>query len=113
MEAGAKPGGRQASLRPFYADSVKAAERLGLQRALTIEGLDEEIAILRVRLTAAAGGHPEDLRPLDHGVQTLVRAVAAQYRLSPKARRDLADNIAAVLNSLGDQLLPADHVPGE
>ncbi len=38
-----------------------------------------------------------------------MRAVATQYRLSPKARKDLAERMAAVLNSVGDQILPADR----
>lgn len=37
-----------------------------------------------------------------------MRAVGARYRLSPKSRGDLADNLAATLNSLGDQLLPPE-----
>ena len=47
---------------------------------------------------------------LDHDrlIALLVRAVATQYRLSPRARKDLADRMAAVLNSVGDQILPAD-----
>ncbi len=40
--------------------------------------------------------------------RALVRAVGALYRLSPKSRKDLADNPAATLNSLGDQLLPPE-----
>ena len=40
------------------------------------------------------------------GLDILVRAVGARYRLSPKSRKDLAENLAAALNSLGDQLLP-------
>ena len=42
------------------------------------------------------------------GLDMLVRAVGARYRLSPKSRNDLADNLAATLNSLGDQLLPPE-----
>jgi hypothetical protein len=77
-------------------------------QALAMEGLEEEIAILRVKVKEATGQHPDDLRLLTHGVQALVRAVAAQYRLSPKARKDLAENLAAALTSLGDQLLPPE-----
>jgi hypothetical protein len=105
----AKPPEAPVSPDAFYADSVTEAERPQLEAALTIEGLEYEIALLRVRLKAAAKTHPEDFRLLTHGIQALVRAVAAQYRLSPKARTDLAANLSAVLNSLGDQLLPADR----
>ena len=92
----------------FYSDSLTEAERERLPAAREMEGLDEEIAVLRVRLMTALNDHPEDFRLLSQGVEMLVKAVAAQYRLSPKARRDLADHITNVLNSLGDQLLPAD-----
>ena len=93
----------------FYSDSLTEAERERLPAARRVEGLREEIAVLRVKLETALRAHPEDLRLLTHSVQTLVRAVATEYRLSPKARKDLADNFANLLNSLGDQLLPADR----
>lgn len=70
-------------------------------------GLDQEIALLRARLMGAAAG-PDGVDLLAEGVQALVRAVAAQYRLSPKARKDLSDSLAAVLNSFGDQILPTE-----
>ena len=41
------------------------------------------------------------------GLGILVRAVGARYRLSPKSSKDLAENLAAVLN-MGDQLLPPE-----
>ena len=52
---------------------------------------------------------PDDYELMLAGISMLVRAVATQYRLSPKARKDLADRMSLVLNSLGDQLLPADR----
>jgi hypothetical protein len=39
----------------------------------------------------------------------LTRAVAMQYRLSPRASKDLSDNLAAVLNRFGDLIVPADR----
>lgn len=88
---------------PFYKDAVGASERELLATAGTLEGLQEEIALLRVRLLEAVKENPGDLLLLIRGVNALTRAVAAQYRLSPKARRDLADHMANLLNSLGDQ----------
>jgi hypothetical protein len=108
VDAGAKPSESPAAHDAYYASAVTKAERPLLEAARSMEGLEEEIALLRVRLNAAAARHPEDLRLLTHGIQTLVRAVATQYRLSPKARKHLADGLAAVLNSFGDQILPAD-----
>jgi hypothetical protein len=93
--------------RGFYSDALSEAEQLLLDQARDMEGLDEEIAMLRVHLRKALEASPDDLRLVTLGVDMLVKAVAAQYRLSPKARRDLAGHLTNLLNSLGDQLLPA------
>lgn len=37
-------------------------------------------------------------------------ALLAQEKLSPRLRKDLAENAAARLDSLGDQLLPREGV---
>jgi hypothetical protein len=96
-------------MRSFYGSSLTEAERVELLKAAEVEGLDEDIAVLRVRLKTALRERPEDYALLVRGVSTLVRAVAAQYRLSPRASRDLADNLAAVLNRFGDLIVPADR----
>jgi hypothetical protein len=98
----------RAIARNFYRHSVDRAERLDLERAHKVEGLDDEIALTRVRLKRAIEEHPEDMQLLAMGMDILVRAVATRYRLSPKSRKDLADSLAATLNSLGDQLLPPE-----
>jgi hypothetical protein len=93
----------------FYDSALDEDERRSLRSARRVEGLAEEIAVLRVKLRTAVAENPEDIRLLTHGIDLLVKAVATQYRLSPKARKDLADHITNVLNSLGDQLLPASR----
>jgi hypothetical protein len=106
--ARALPTGRQTAARNFYRHALDEAERLDLERAQEMEGLDDEIAMLRVRLKRAVEERPQDVQLLVKGLDILMRAVGARYRLSAKSRRDLADNLAATLNSLGDQLLPPD-----
>jgi len=98
--------GQRLSIRNFYGPSMSEAEQEALEAAHEVEGLTDEIAMLRVKLMTAIDEHPENLKLLEAGINMLVRAVAAQYRLSPKAKGELADSITAVLNNLGDQLLP-------
>jgi hypothetical protein len=97
------------SRRSFYAGSLTEAEQVALAQAADVENLNEEIAVLRVRLRTALSEHPEDYALLVRGIGMLTRAVAAQYRLSPRASRDLSDNLAAVLNRFGDLIVPADR----
>jgi hypothetical protein len=98
----------RARARNFYRQALDQADRLDLARAQEMEGLDDEIALMRVRLKRAVEEDPKDVQLLVKGLDMLTRAVGARYRLSPKSRKDLADNLAAVLNSLGDQLLPPE-----
>jgi len=74
----------------FYHDGLSKAERVDLERAAEVENLDEEIAVLRVRLKTALKERPEDYALLVRGIGMLTRAVATQYRLSPRASKDLA-----------------------
>jgi hypothetical protein len=104
-----EPTAEPSSKRFFYAGSLSETEQLQLPEAAELEGLDEEIAALRVRLKTALKERPEDYALLVRGVGMLTRAVATQYRLSPRASKDLADNLAAVLNRFGDLIVPADR----
>lgn len=90
----------------FYASALSEAERLLLSEALEVEGLDEEIALLRVRLMKALEEHPENMQLLLKGVELLVKAVAARYRLSKKVEQDLYQNVLGVLRGIGGAIWP-------
>lgn len=85
----------------FYEEALTKAERLRLSRARGVEGIDDEIALLRVRLLSHAREHPENLELLMQGVALLTRAVAVRYRLSPKSQQDLMGSIVGVLQGVG------------
>jgi len=104
--AGEARGQGERPLR-FYARTAKnEAEAIELKEAAEVEGLEGEIAVLRVQLRAALKKEKRDFPVILKGVEVLMKAVATEYRLSPRARKDLADNFAAAMNSIGDQLLP-------
>ena len=92
---------RKASEYDFYASAVSEAERLWLDEAQELQGLDGEIALLRTRLLRLAQDQPEDTALLFRGLELLVKAVAAKYRLSSKSTEDLSTAIEEVLKSIG------------
>ena len=92
--------------RGFYEEALSQAERVKLKHARKLEGLDEEIALLRVRLSGLAQEHPEKLELLLKGITLLVRAVSARYKLSPKAEKDLYQSVVGVVKGIGDALWP-------
>ncbi|MBI4236542.1 MAG: hypothetical protein HY688_04225 [Chloroflexi bacterium] len=104
---------RPRSLRGFYARAISEAERELMEHAAEVEGLDEEIALLRTKLGQALVERPEDMDLLFKGVNLLVRAVSARYRLSGEAKRDLFDNLVGTLNGIGEQLFPERTSDGD
>lgn len=77
-----------------------------MAEALAVEGIDEEIALLRVRLRRAIEEHPDDFRLMSAGVDLIVKAAATRYRLSGPASDDLAESLSTTLRGIGLQLFP-------
>lgn len=111
-----KPAGRRPSrgrARPraqlaqdFYGSALDAAERVELEAASDIEGLDREIALLRLKLREVLSERPEDLQVMMRGIELLVKAVSARYRLSKQAEEHLAENVKGVIRGVGGRLMP-------
>lgn len=85
----------------FYEASLTEAERRQLPKAREVEGLDEEVAMLRTRLFAMAQQKPERVERLMNGMGMLLRAMAVRYRISEKSQEDLEASIAGVLDGVG------------
>lgn len=90
----------------FYGSALDAAERIELEAASEVEGLDKEIAVLRMKLREVLSERPEDLQLMLRGIELLVKAVSARYRLSKEAGENLADNLAGVIRGAGSLLMP-------
>ena len=90
----------------FYGSALDEAERVQLDNAAGVDGLDAEIAVLRVKLRQALSERPEELALMLRGIELLVKAVSARYRLSPEAEEDLASSLAGVVRGVGGQLFP-------
>ncbi len=90
----------------FYGSALDAAEQIELEAASDIEGLDREIALLRMKLREAVSERPEDLQLMLRGMTTLVNAVSARFRLSKKAEERLSESIVGVMRGVGGLLSP-------
>jgi hypothetical protein len=86
---------RKPAERRFYEQALTEAERANLDEALEVEGFDEEIAALRVRLRSAIKKYPEDLALMLRGIDVLRRLLASKYGLSKEDQRDFKSAFAA------------------
>ena len=94
------------TVKDFYTVALKEAEQAALEDARELEGLDEEIAVLRVKLQTVLAEHPENFTMLLRGIELMVRAVSARYRISGKGEDDLYQSVVGVLKGIGTVLLP-------
>lgn len=105
-EGSRRKRGRRPTAASFYRSALSEAERLALSEAAEIGGLDEEIAVLRVKLRTAIEENPQDVKLMFKGLELLVKALAARYRLSQQAEGELSERVEAVLRDLGAPLYP-------
>ena len=98
------------NVKDFYADVFSEAERARLEAARGMEGVDEEIALLRLMLRDQAMRSPNKAHLIFKGMDALTKAVTAKYKLSPKSTDDLNDSIVGVINGIGRELWP-EHAP--
>jgi hypothetical protein len=97
---------REDVLQSFYESALSAAEREDLPHARDVEGLDEEIAVLRLRLRSVLQEHPDNMKLMLKGIELLTRALSARYRLSKDAKADLSASIKSVLSEIGGRIYP-------
>lgn len=95
---------RPLSARAFYQQALTEAEQEALEAARRVEGLDQEIAVLRAKLWSAIHDHPEDLALMYRGLELLIKAVRTRYRISNEDGEKLGERAAELLRQMGDLL---------
>ncbi len=93
-------------MRDFYGSALDAAHQTTLKYAANVEGLDREIALLRLKLRGSIEQRPEDFQLMIRGMELLAKLLSARYRLSKKAEKDIASSAANLLRGLAVQLFP-------
>ena len=103
-------GGREVPTREtFYASALEAADRHDLAVAREVDGIDDEVALLRLQLRRhLADGGDVDPKLVQSAVRLLMQALLAQHRLSPRQADGLGEALASVLEEFGEVLGTAD-----
>ncbi len=87
----------------FYEHVIARAD---LEAAGGVQGIDEELALLRTRLRALWLDESVDLPLVLKAMDVLVRVVSARHRMSQKRLDDFNEAIATVADALIQQMRP-------
>jgi hypothetical protein len=88
------------SLRGFYSRALDEAEKLELLEASHVEGIDEEIALLRVKLRELLAEQPERIDLHFEAANIIARLVKTRYQITKEQKKSLKEAIQKVLTEL-------------
>jgi len=97
---GAPKGNQNARKHGFYSKVLDEAERLDFELATGVEGIDDEIALLRVKIKSLLERDPENIKLIMQASNTLARLVRTRYKISKEDKKGLKEAIGNVLRDV-------------
>ena len=97
---GAPKGNQNARKHGFYSKVLDEAERLNFELATCVEGVDDEIALLRVKIKSLLERDPENIKLIMQATNTLARLVRTRYNISKEDKKGLKEAIGNVLRDV-------------
>ena len=106
------PSPQAPSRDPFYASKMTRIDKKRLADAHNVRGLDDEIALLRLKLDDVIDNDPDNVPLIFKGADLIVRAVAAKTRVSKDSPEDSEQGIYNMLKDasehFGLKIIPWD-----
>ena len=93
---GAPEGNQGAARVDFYSRILAEAERLDFELAAGVEGIDDEIALLRVKIKSILEHDPENIKLIMQATNALERLIRTRYKISREQRKGLKEAISNV-----------------
>lgn len=99
-KVGAPQGNQNARTHGFYSKVLDEVEQLEYTQATEVEGLDSEIALLRVKFKSLVTRDPENLKLITQVANALARLVMTKYNISKTDKQGLKEAIGNVLKDI-------------
>lgn len=100
VKRGAPRGNQNARKHGFYSRVLDDDEQRDLKLAVCVDGLDEEIALLRTKIKAVLRHDPDNFKLIMQAMAALARLVRTRYNISQRDKQGLKEAIANVLRDV-------------
>ena len=97
---GAQKGNQNARKHGFYSRVLDEAEQFDFEAATGVDGIDDEIALLRVKIKSVLEKDPENIRLIMQATNTLAGLVKTRYNITKEQRKGLREAIGNVLRDV-------------
>jgi hypothetical protein len=106
---GGQKGNRNARKHGFYSGTLSPAETSQLWNITNLEGVDPEIAFIRVKLQSSLQYDPGNRRVIREASRLLVKWYSANYGLDPTDRNYLKTVVENLLEIASMRQSPSPH----
>ena len=100
---GAPLGNQNARVHGFYSTKLDESQKQELEEATGVNGIDAEIALMRVKIKSLIERDPENTRLILQAINTLAKMVKIKNNISKEDTNSIWD---AVGNVLKDIIMP-------
>jgi len=97
---GAPKGNRNARKHGFYSKVLDEAEQIDFELASGVEGIDDEIALLRVKIKSILSNDPENIKLIMQATNALARLIRTRYNITKDQKKGLKEAIGNVLSNV-------------
>ena len=97
---GAPKGNQNARKHGFYSKVLDEAEQLDFELATGVNGIDDEIALLRVKIKSILEHDPENIKLIMEATNTLAKLIKTKYNISKEDKKGLKEAIGNVLRDI-------------
>ena len=91
---------QKASKRSFYAEAMDEADRLDFKLAAGVDGIDDEIALLRLKIKSILSRDPENIKLIMRATDTLAKLVRTRYKITKEQKKGLKEAIGNVIRDI-------------
>jgi len=91
-------GNQAARKHGFYSTVLDAEQQQDLEQAINVEGLDEEIALMRVKIKTLIQRDPDNLRLITQAFNALTKLIIAKYDVPKDDKKTFMEIIGNVLS---------------
>ena len=91
---------RNALKHGFYARVMDEAEQIDFELAGDVSGIDDEIALMRVKIKSILERDPENIKLIVQAANTLAGLVKTRYDITKEQQKGLKETIHTVLREI-------------
>lgn len=99
-KGGAPLGNQNARKHGFYSRALKDSEKADFEEARDVEGIDEEIALLRVKIKSLVEYDPDNIRLMMRAIDSMGKLARTKFNIGKNDKKSVAEAVAGILKDI-------------